>query len=303
MRADLVCFAHDADFPHSHCLVQAAQFGAAGEPIRIVELGLGWNRPQLAAKRGAARASLLSEALSSALKSAHTAGVINKVTQQISKELVNTVKEELGDAGTKAKAGESQVTGLRSILRRAALDVLLEVGFGVRVREDGSQQESRGQSRQQSGSLAMLEVILSEMWQLVNSPVLADYVPIMRLGTGALTTRCRFLARQRDRILRDLVGGAKKARQQAGGEDRKSGQGHRGTGSLVDSLLAGQETSGLTDGEVANVLADFVQRGVLPVAATVEWALAELTRHPEVRAMTSREPGVRIPDQGQSMEQ
>eukprot|EP00243_Klebsormidium_subtile_P004067 TRINITY_DN17842_c0_g1_i1.p1 TRINITY_DN17842_c0_g1~~TRINITY_DN17842_c0_g1_i1.p1 ORF type:complete len:551 (+),score=104.06 TRINITY_DN17842_c0_g1_i1:219-1871(+) len=273
---------------------QAAQFGAAGEPIRIVELGLGWSRPQLATKRGAARASVLSQALSGALKSAHTARITDTAIQQASRELVNTVKEELRDAAIKHKSGESQVTGLRSILRSAALSVMLGVGFGVRIEGSGSQQGSGGQPRQASGSLAMLEVLLSEMWQLVNSPVLADHVPILRLATGALATRCRFLARQRDRILRDLVGEAKKAREQASSGDETLGKGAKGAECLVDTLLAGQEKSGLTDGEVADVLADFVQRGVLPVAATVEWALAELTRQPEVQQRLHQELEVEI---------
>ncbi|GAQ84861.1 cytochrome P450 family 1 subfamily A polypeptide 1 [Klebsormidium nitens] len=273
---------------------QAAHFGAAGEPIRIVELGLGWNRPQLAAKRGAARALVLSQALSGAFKSAQTAGLVSKAIHEVSEELVTTVKEELGDAATNNKSGNPQITGLRSLLRRAALNVLLKVAFGVRIAGDSWQQESGGQPGQPSGSVAMLEVILSEMWQLVNNPVLADHVPLLRLATGALTTRCRFLARQRDCILRDLVGGAKKAREQASSGDGKLGKSLRRAESLLDALLAGQETSGLTDGEVADVLADFVQRGVLPVAATVEWALAELTRNPEIQKRLNQELEVEV---------
>jgi cytochrome P450 len=261
--------------------VQAAHFSPMGEPVRITEFALGWNRLQLGSKDGNTRSETTATALTVALEGARASFIVGRAIKRVSNDLVEAVREELADAASGSSSKSSQVTGLRETLRRAALDVLLDLAFGVRLGRVSSRAQTAAEDGERRGRLAMLELVLSDIWQLVNTAVLADHVPILRVATGELTNRCRFLARQRDRILRDLVDEAKKAQSKA---DSSAGESSEGRDTLVKALLAGQEASVLTDGEVVDVLADFLQRGALPIAATVEWALAELAKNTEVRA-------------------
>ncbi|XP_044492380.1 cytochrome P450 78A5-like [Mangifera indica] len=167
------------------------------------------------------------------------------------------------------KNGEVKV---KNLLHFGSLNNVMMTVFGKRYDFDQSEEGF------------MLEVLVSEGYELLGIFNWSDHLPVLRwLDLQGVRRRCKSLVLKVNAFVGKIIE-EHRFRRMLGVSDEKSY-----VGDFVDVLLDLEKDDKLSDSDMIAVLWEMIFRGTDTVAILLEWVLARMALHPEIQSRAQAE--------------
>ncbi|KAG9454807.1 hypothetical protein H6P81_007711 [Aristolochia fimbriata] len=168
-----------------------------------------------------------------------------------------------------AEPGKSVV--VKSYLAAVAFNNITRLAFGKRFVNSEGVMDEQGLE---------FKAIVANGLKLGASLAMAEHIPWLRWMFPLEEEAFAKHGARRDRLTKSIMDEHTAARSRAGG----AAQQH-----FVDALLTLREQYDLSDDTIIGLLWDMITAGMDTTAISVEWAMAELVRHPRVQAKAQEE--------------
>ncbi|XP_022755617.1 flavonoid 3'-monooxygenase-like [Durio zibethinus] len=186
-------------------------------------------------------------------------------------------KEEVAALALKLASSRARPVSLGQLLNICTANTLGRVMLGRRVFSDGGDGSHGGDPKADEFKSMVVEVmVLSGMFNI------GDFIPALEwLDLQGIVSKMKKLHQKFDKFLSDVLEEHKRLMNKS--DDQKQTD-------MLSTLISFQSEEGkLTDTEIKAVLLNMFLAGTDTSSSTVEWAMAELIRHPKILAQVQQE--------------